>query len=269
MVDMLEAVHGADGSAERDQWCMDNWSAVTAHIGVAARMTSGTASNMLLVGIALRERFPKVSALFSAGLVSYQVVRAMVFRSANVVDPDALRSFDEQLSQACQDWEPLSVDKTEKTIDAIIAEVDPLALRRREAQARDRGVAFGTEDGSGITTLFATLFATDATALETRLQRGGRDGVPRRSADHRSTACRCVRRPGPRRGPAGLPLRYPGLPGRPDTTLDRGRGLRVTHQDTLDARPETPPPRPDEPEEPVAPREPEPDAQDAAADERR
>ena len=155
-------MHAAEGSAERDQWCMDNWSAVTAHIGVAARMTSGTASNMLLVGIALRERFPKVSALFSAGLVSYQVVRAMVTRSANVVDPDALRSLDEQLSQAFQQWEPLSVDKTEKTIDAIIAEVDPLALRRREAQARDRGVAFGTEDGSGITTLFATLFATDA-----------------------------------------------------------------------------------------------------------
>ena len=96
MVDMLEAAHGADGSAERDQWCMDNWSAVTAHIGMAARMTSGTASNMLLVGIALRERLPKVSALFSVGLVSYQVVRAMVFRSANVVDPDALRALDEQ-----------------------------------------------------------------------------------------------------------------------------------------------------------------------------
>ena len=172
---------------------MDNWSAVTAHIGVAARMTSGTASNMLLVGIALRERFPKVSALFSAGLISYQLVRAMVTRSANVVDPDALRSLDEQLSQACQDWEPLSVDKTEKTIDAIIAEVDPLALRRREAQARDRGVEFGTQDGSGIATLFATLFATDATALELACARWPRrcappirgppiSGVPMRSA---------------------------------------------------------------------------------------
>ncbi|TPG31692.1 HNH endonuclease signature motif containing protein [Mycolicibacterium hodleri] len=169
MVDMLEAVHAADGSAERDQWCLDNWGAVTAHVGVAARMTSGAASNMLLVGIALRERFPQVGALFTAGLISYPLVRAVVFRSANVIDPDAVRALDDRLAEALRDWEPLSVDKTEKTIDAMVAEVDPLALRRREAQARDRGVAFGPEDGSGIATLFANLFATDAKALGLRL----------------------------------------------------------------------------------------------------
>ena len=74
--------------------------------------------------------------------------------------------------------------------------------------------------------LFATLFATDADGPRNPPERPGRDGVPGRSADHRSTARRRVRRPGPRRGPAGLPLRHPGLPGRPEPTLDRGRRLR-------------------------------------------
>ncbi|MGH3642114.1 MAG: HNH endonuclease signature motif containing protein, partial [Mycobacterium sp.] len=33
MVTMLDAAHAADGSADREQWCIDNWAAVCAHIG--------------------------------------------------------------------------------------------------------------------------------------------------------------------------------------------------------------------------------------------
>ncbi|TPG35166.1 HNH endonuclease [Mycolicibacterium hodleri] len=262
MVDMLDAAHAADGSAERDQWCLDNWGAVTAHIGVAARMTSGAASNMLLVGVALRERFPKVAALFSAGLISYQVVRAIVQRAANVTDPDALRLLDEGLSSAFQDWEPLSVDKTEKTIDAIVAEVDPLALRRRDAQARDRGVQFDTEDGSGISTLFATLFATDAKALEVRLNGLANTVCPSdpRTKDQREADAMGALAHGADR--------LACLCGADDclaalTPPSTGVVVYVvTPQDTLDARPETPP------TPPVAPRDLEPaDAQDAVADE--
>ncbi|MGH3639276.1 MAG: HNH endonuclease signature motif containing protein, partial [Mycobacterium sp.] len=49
MVTMLDAAHAADGSADREQWCIDNWAAVCAHIGATARLTSGTASSFLLV----------------------------------------------------------------------------------------------------------------------------------------------------------------------------------------------------------------------------
>jgi hypothetical protein len=31
----------ADGSSKRDQWCLDNWDAVAAHIGAAQRITHG------------------------------------------------------------------------------------------------------------------------------------------------------------------------------------------------------------------------------------
>ncbi|TPG35229.1 HNH endonuclease signature motif containing protein [Mycolicibacterium hodleri] len=267
MVDMLDHVHAADGSADRDQWCLDNWSAVTAHIGVAAGITSGTASNMLLVGIALRERFPKVSALFSAGLISYQVVRVTVTRSANVIDPDALRSLDERLSQAFQDWEPLSVDKTEKTIDAIIAEVDPLARRRREAQARDRGVQFATEDGSGIATLFATLFATDAKALETRLNGLANTACP---GDPRTKDQRCADAMGALAHGADRLSCLCGAEACLAAVTPPSTGVVVyvvAHQDTLDARPDREATSPPPPDEPVAPGDPElADAEDAAAE---
>jgi hypothetical protein len=169
MVTMLDDAYAASGSAERDQWCLDNWAAVCAHIGAAQRITSGVASGLLLVGTALRDRFPKVAAVFAAGLISYQLVRAIVHRSTNVTDPDALHALDAALAQALQTWEPMSLDTTDKAIDAFIARFDPHAVRRTQTRARGRSVDVVVEDGSGLASLFGTLFATDAKALDGRL----------------------------------------------------------------------------------------------------
>ncbi|MDT5340393.1 MAG: hypothetical protein QOD90_5898, partial [Mycobacterium sp.] len=40
MVTLLDTAHAASHSADRDQWCLDNWAAVCAHIGAAARITT-------------------------------------------------------------------------------------------------------------------------------------------------------------------------------------------------------------------------------------
>ena len=40
MAGMLQAAYAIDGSADRDQWCLDNWDAVAAHIGAALRITT-------------------------------------------------------------------------------------------------------------------------------------------------------------------------------------------------------------------------------------
>ena len=135
MAAMLEAAYAADGSADRDQWCLDNWAAVAAHIGGAARITSGAASSLLLIGTALQERFPMVAAVFADGLISYALVRTVVSRGALVIDPDALHAVDAALAAALRSWEPMSVEKTEQTIDAYIAAHRPA----RRAPHRDRG----------------------------------------------------------------------------------------------------------------------------------
>ncbi|MDT5339021.1 MAG: hypothetical protein QOD90_4526, partial [Mycobacterium sp.] len=169
MVTMLDDAYAAADSTDRDQWCLDNWGAVCAHIGAAQRITSGTASNLLIVATALRDRFPKVAAVFAAGLISYPLARAIVTRGALVTDPAALRALDEALAQALQTWEPMSVDKTEQAIDAFIAQVDPHALRRTQTRARGRCVDVVIEDGSGLAAVFASLFAPDAKAFDARL----------------------------------------------------------------------------------------------------
>src|SRR3954451_8786381 len=100
MVSMLDDAYAADGSADREEWCLDNWAAVCAHIGAAQRITSGAASSLLLIGTALRDRLPKVGAVFADGLIGFQLVRTIVSRSALVIDPDALHQLDTVLAEA-------------------------------------------------------------------------------------------------------------------------------------------------------------------------
>ena len=168
MVTMLDAAYAAEGSANRDQWCIDNWAAVCAHVGAAQRITSGAASGQLLIATSLRERFPRVAAVFADGLIGYPLVRAVVSRGALVIDPDALRALDCALAEALRCWEPMSLDKTERTLDAVIAQVDPHAVRRTNTEARGRSLDISVQDGSGLATVYATLFAHDAKALDAR-----------------------------------------------------------------------------------------------------
>src|SRR4051812_26307956 len=171
MAAMLDTAYAASGSADRDQWCLDHFDAVAAHVGAAVRITPGAATHQLLIAVALHERFPQVAAVFADGLITYQLIRAVVQRGALVVDPDALRALDALLADAFRTWEPMSVDKTEKTLDAYVAQVDPYAVRRTETKARSRAVDVSVdEDGSGLATVYATLFAHDAKAFEARLR---------------------------------------------------------------------------------------------------
>ncbi|MEU0498917.1 DUF222 domain-containing protein, partial [Mycobacterium sp. NPDC006124] len=171
MAAMLDEAYALSGSADRDQWCLDDFDAVAAHIGAAQNITPGAAGNQLLIAVALHERFPKVAAVFAEGLITYQLVRTVVTRAALVVDPDALRTLDALLADAFGSWEPMSVDKTEKAVDAHVAQVDPQAVRRTETKARSRSVEISIDqDGSGLATLYATLFAHDAKALQARLR---------------------------------------------------------------------------------------------------
>jgi Domain of unknown function (DUF222) len=168
MAVMLEDAHAADGAAEREQWCLDNWGAVCAHIGAAQGVTSGTASGLLLVAVALRDRLPKVAALFAAGVIDYRTVRTIVTRSTLVIDPDARRHLDTALSEALASWGPMSQDRAEHAVDALIEQIDPQAVRRTQTQARSRSLDVHVEDGSGLATVFITLFAEHAAALEAR-----------------------------------------------------------------------------------------------------
>ncbi|KAA0092307.1 HNH endonuclease [Mycolicibacterium sp. P1-18] len=259
MAGMLETAYSASGSESRDLWCVDNFDAVAAHIGAALRITTGAASNQLLIAVALHERFPLVAAVFAEGLITYQLVRAVVQRGALVVDPSALHELDRLLAEALSSRESLSVAALEKTVDAFVAHVDPQAVIRTETRARGRSVEVGDEDGSGMATVFATLFAHDAKAVDARMDALARTVCPAdpRTLDQRRAdamgawahgadrlACLCQTED----CPAG------------ENPPSTGVVVYVIASADTIAKPETPAPLPPEPE----PTEPEPaDAADA------
>ncbi|TQR84866.1 DUF222 domain-containing protein [Mycobacterium hodleri] len=244
MAGLLQAAYAADGSADRDQWCLDNWDAVAAHIGAAQRITLHAASNQLLIAVALHERFPLVATVFAEGLITYQLARTVVQRGALVVDPSALHELDRLLAEALSNREPMSMSTLEKTVDAFVAQVDPQAVHRTETRARGRSVDVGDEDGSGMATVYATLFAHDAKAFDARVDALARTVCPadprtldQRRADaigalsHGSDRLACL-------------CESPDCPAGENPPSTGVVVYVIAHQDTVDERPAPPSPAP-------------------------
>jgi Domain of unknown function (DUF222) len=148
---VLEARLAADGSAEREQWCVDNWDAVAAEVAAAHTVSLGVASHQLVVACALRERLPRVAEVFAAGEISYRLVNIIVFRTALVRDPGARAKVDTAVAAAAVEWGSLSVARVEVAIDYWVDRYDPDAVRRVELSARGRHVDLVDEhNGSGV-----------------------------------------------------------------------------------------------------------------------
>ncbi|MUL85802.1 MULTISPECIES: HNH endonuclease signature motif containing protein [unclassified Mycolicibacterium] len=161
--------------AEQDDellhWACDYWDATAAEVAAAMGIGQRAASREMRIAVALRERFPQVTALFDQGRLSSRLISTITWRTQLVQDVDALRSIDHDLAQRAADWGPLSVSKLEQVIDTLIDRHDPVAVRRTREASRGRDVCLGKQDDtSGTTSLYGRLFATDAAALKKRLE---------------------------------------------------------------------------------------------------
>ncbi len=160
----------ADGSDEREQWCLDNWDAVAASVAAAQNVSLGVAAHQLLIADSLRHRLPRVAEVFAAGAISYRMVAAVVSRTRLVRDRDALAKVDTEVAAHVSSWGSLSVEKTQNEIDYWVDRYDPAAVRRTEYAARGRHVdVHKPEGGSGTADIEAQLLVTDAEALDQRL----------------------------------------------------------------------------------------------------
>src|SRR5260370_14221849 len=168
--DMLEARLAADGSAEREQWCVDNWDAVAAEVAAAENVSLGVASHQLMVAMALRERLPRVAEVFATGAISYRLVAAIVARTRLVQDREARAQVDAALAAEVAGWGALSVAKAEAAIDWWVDRFDPAALRRTESSSRDRPLDVVADGhGSGLPGRGRTCYAHEGAALDQRV----------------------------------------------------------------------------------------------------
>lgn len=181
---------GPDGC---DRWVLDSWEAAAAEVSAALNVTRGAASGQMYLANALRNRLPKVAAVFAAGKISARLVSMIAWHTTLITDLDAMGRVDAALAARVTKWERLSVHKTAEKIEAIVDSYDPGALRRTREQARSRDVVIDkkAENSCGITAFWGRLYTTDATVLDRRLDQLARevcDADPRTVAQRRADA---------------------------------------------------------------------------------
>jgi hypothetical protein len=181
----------ADGPTDCAQWSCDNWDAMAAEVAAAQGISHGMASGQMYLAAALRDRLPRVAALFADGTISARLAAAMVWHTDLIKDPETLRLVDTTLAGHAARFGPLSVNKTAQAIDAVVDRYDPAALRRTRAAARSRDVVIDPADQSGTAALWGRLYATDAAVLGRRLTQMAHDVCdddPRTLAQRRADA---------------------------------------------------------------------------------
>ena len=147
---------------------------MAAELAAALNVSTGMALHQTHRGTALRDRLPKVAALFEAGLVSGSVGAHHRVAHLPVDDAEAMAAVDAALAERVVRWGALSVKKTEEAIDALVDEHDPGALRRATESAAEETVQFGSPtDVAGTTTIWARLNSADAALIEQSVEETG------------------------------------------------------------------------------------------------
>ncbi|WP_197376808.1 DUF222 domain-containing protein, partial [Mycolicibacterium baixiangningiae] len=171
MAEVFRRRTGIDDAAERENWFIDAETSVLSELAAAHHITDRLASTQTQRGVLLANRFPHIAALFEAGLISDLLIRAIVYRTYLITDPDAMAAVDAALAEQVTCWGPKSQAKTEAAIDALVEIHDPAALRRREPATHTRDLQFGTiTDAAGMTTVYARMYSPDGVALEQHLE---------------------------------------------------------------------------------------------------
>ena len=218
-------------AGERELWWVDPQAAVAAEMAAAVNVSQGMALHQTHRGVALRDRLPKVAALFAAGVISDLLVRTIVWRTYLIADEEAMAAVD------------CGAGRPDHRLGCVVGGQNRGGHRRagrgvstrarcaaRASRRRAATVQFGSPtDVAGTTSMWARLYAADAALIEQRVEELARsvcDADPRtldeRRADaltaaghpHR-TACACGEAdcaPAPPRDRAGQERR--GLRGR-------------------------------------------------------
>lgn len=181
---------------ERSRWACDPWDATAAEISSALGISARRASSQMYLALSLRERLPKVNALFLSGRIGARMVSTISWRTHCVVGTAAMEGIDAAIAEAAEQWGGLSDRRVETLIDVAVDAHDPQAREWFRQAARGMDVQFGKpEDANGTRSVWGRLFATHAELVERRLTAIARavcDADPRTVGQRRAEAMGAV-----------------------------------------------------------------------------
>ncbi|MDH6196481.1 hypothetical protein M2272_003124 [Mycobacterium frederiksbergense] len=111
----------------------------SAEVGAALNLTSGAASRLVSQAEALRDRLPRLGALLADGRIDWRTVE-MVINRTEFVSMAVIGQIDENLAERVTGWQCWSDGSMTRTIDALVAELDPAAIREREHATNRRRI---------------------------------------------------------------------------------------------------------------------------------
>jgi hypothetical protein len=125
-------------TGEHAHWACDDWDAAAAEVAAALNIGHGRASSEMDLVVTLRDRLPKVAALFLSGALNGRRVWLIEQRARLVTDEEALAAVDAAIAERIISWGPLSEYKLTQAIDLWVDSIDPGAVRRTRKSARTR-----------------------------------------------------------------------------------------------------------------------------------
>jgi hypothetical protein len=178
-------------TGEHAYWACDDLDATAAEIAAALNIGHGRASGEMDLAVTLRDRLPRVAALFTAGDLNARRVWLIDSRTQLVTDPEALTALDSAIAERITTWGPLPEYRLIESLDLWVDAIDPGAVRRTRQSTRTRDVTIGEDHDSGTTPIWGQLLSTDAALLGQRLDTMARsvcDDDPRTLPQRRADA---------------------------------------------------------------------------------
>ena len=153
---------------DRAEWVADLWDEIVAELAAALRVSRALASSYLRDAEVIRERLPKVGECLAAGDMNYAMFSVIAHRTALITDENALAAVDAQVALRAPRWPSLTRGNLAMRVDAIVAELDPDAIRRTNKEIKDRYLNV-SESVPGISEVYGSVFASTGRALDRRL----------------------------------------------------------------------------------------------------
>ncbi len=158
----------AEAGDEHENWYVDDWEAIAAEVGAELGISQGRASSFMHYGQSLLEHLPTLADVFVSGAVDFRVVSIVVYRTGLITEAKALAIVDDKVARQAPGWNQLSYEKLTQLVDWMVLDVDPEALRVARSRDDDRHIEMGP-DQYGMAEIWGTVRATDAAALDTKL----------------------------------------------------------------------------------------------------
>jgi hypothetical protein len=147
--------------SETEDWAIDTMEAVAAEVAAELRISQGLAASRLRYARAMRERLPRLGAVFAAGDID-----------------DVLAAVDGELAVKVVRWPSMTQGRLAAQVDTIVARADVDAVRRRRKRQTDREIWIW-ESCDGVAEIRA-----DCAARKRPARRPGSDSRDRRPGEH-------------------------------------------------------------------------------------